>query len=187
MGFKAENEQNAMCLEFYLTLQNGSERPERRYSEKKTYFHLSRILRLAACLPRPATFQVPSIQKAERRRLCCSLPHERYLMTVTLTTFTSHFPRKWCLQVLLPHSVHGSEIAISRRWCIIFWLLFLKIYSQPKVWLGHVQIIIFNPLILPFWYLKSSHKGIGIYSFPCRALFYQIIILSIECFTGFII
>lgn len=78
---------------------------KRRYSKTTTYFHLSTIARLATRPPSPA-FQVPTIQASRApTALLFSAP---YLMTVTLTTFTSHFPRKWCLHVLLPNTVPAT-------------------------------------------------------------------------------
>lgn len=44
------------------TLQRGPESVRRRYSETTTYSHLPWIPSSAACLPRPATFQVPTLQ-----------------------------------------------------------------------------------------------------------------------------
>lgn len=90
-------------------------------------------------LPRPATSPVPTTQTSGAvTAVLFSAPH---LMTVTLTTIASHFPRKWCFQVLLPRNraciKHASLILNSFNNWVFFPLKrqtlnltpLLKIYS----------------------------------------------------------
>lgn len=85
------------------TSQRGSRRVRGRHSKAMTYFHLPKNAEVwQLSLPRPATSPVPTTQTSGAvTALLFSAPH---LMTVTLTTIASHFPRKWCFQVLLPRN-----------------------------------------------------------------------------------
>lgn len=63
-GSKSENVQKPAQGKLSWTLQRGSEGAQRRYSKAATYFHLHWIPKVGcpSRLPRPATFQVPTIQ-----------------------------------------------------------------------------------------------------------------------------
>lgn len=73
-------------------------------------------------LPRPATSPVPTTQTSGAvTALLFSAPH---LMTVTLTTIASHFPRKWCFQVLLPRNRACMKHAILNLNSFNNWVFF---------------------------------------------------------------
>lgn len=81
--------------------------PRRTRWEATTYFHLRNKGEAGCTTPRrPTTLQVPATQRTDGAAVL-----RPSLMAVRLTTVTSHFPRKCCLQVLLVNTTSSEFVA----------------------------------------------------------------------------